>query len=82
MTFKNKILQQHAEKIGQDYQDLLKSGEKGYNAIFILCEKYSLSRFDIYRNIKHAGYKILVEPRPKNGPKFTSINDRKLPIDK
>ena len=82
MTFKNKILQEYAEKIGNEYNALLASGETSYNAVFILCERYDLSRFTVYRYIKKAGYKVRTENRPLNDKgKFAPIIDRKVPID-
>jgi len=82
MTFKNKILQEYAEKIGSEYYQMLENGIKGYNAIFMLAEKYNLSRFDIYRYIKHSGRVIKIEERPLGENKlYTKITD-KYPIDK
>lgn len=58
MTFKNPILQEYAEQIARDYRTMLENGIKGYDAIFKLAEENQMSRFQIYRYIKHAGIPI------------------------
>jgi DNA-binding phage protein len=58
MSFKNPILQEYAEQIARDYEIMLENGVKGYDAIFKLAEENQMSRFQIYRYIKHAGTPI------------------------
>lgn len=81
MTFKNKILQQYAHEIGENYLEYINSGIPAYNAIYMLCDRHGLTRHQVYRYLHHANVPVKIENRPLNDKgKFSKITD-KLPID-